>query len=425
MVLKLLRWIVDWDDVDRAVADGTEYAFDLLERLVAQPSTVGQESGAQEVLAGALAYVGCEITRLPIPADIADDPAAGLPQRPYTGRYDVIGERGVAGRSLVINGHIDVVPAEDTSRWTQPPFQPVRRDGWLYGRGAGDMKAGFAAGVLALRALDTAAPSWLTGRLTVVSAIEEECTGNGTLAAGRAGYVADAALLLEPTDLDVLLGGVGIIWVAIEVEGRAAHASVAGSTVNPILAAQPVLAALRALESEMNELADPAFAAIETPYTVNVGTFHAGDWSSSVPAVARLGVRVGHPRSWTADEALERVRAAVAKACVDDPWLAEHPPSVELSGYRVQGHVLPADAPLADQVAAAHQAAHGTVPARFTLGSTTDARYYLNQFGMPAVCYGPRTRNIHGSDEAVELASVVDTARTVTRFLVHYFGAAQ
>lgn len=416
-----------WDDVDRAVASSAETAFELLERLVAEPSMVGLEAGAQEVLAHALDGLGFAITRLPIPGDIADDPAAGLPQLPYHDRYDVIGERGEGSPSLVINGHIDVVPADEPSCWSNPPFQPVRRDGWLFGRGAGDMKAGFAAGLLAVRALDQAAPGWLTGRLTVVSAIEEECTGNGTLAACRAGYTADAALLLEPTDLDVVLGGVAIIWVDIDVVGRAAHASVASSAVNPILAAQPVLAALQAFEHEMNDQhqrdPDPAFAAVPHPYTVNIGRFHSGDWSSSVPAIARLGVRVGHPRSWTAEGAFDQVCAAITARCADDPWLAEHPPAIRLAGFRAQGHALPANAPLAEQVAAAHHHAHGDQPARVPLGSTTDARFYLNQFGMPAVAYGPRTRNIHGTDESVELASIVDTARTVARFLAVYFGA--
>lgn len=421
---------MQWDEVDRAVADGAENAFRLLERLVAQASTAGREAGAQEVLAGALSDLDFVIIRLPIPDDIATDPAAGLPQYSYAGRYNLIGERGAgqAGSpSLVINGHIDVVPAEATSHWSSPPFEPVRRDGWLFGRGAGDMKAGFAAGVLALRALDTAAPGWLAGRLTVVSAIEEECTGNGTLSSGRAGYTADAALLLEPTELDILLGGVGILWVDIEVEGRAAHAHAATSTVNPIQVSRPILDALQELERELNSehkrWPDPAFAALDHPYTVNVGTFHAGDWRSSVPAVAQLGVRIGYPRSWSAEEALDRVGIAIARACASDAWLAEHPPSVRPAGYRVQGHALPAAAPLVERLAAAHRHAHGNSPARVTLGSTTDARYYVNQFGMPAVAYGPRTRNIHGTDESVELVSIVDTARTVTRFLAGYFGA--
>jgi len=421
---------VDRDAVDRAVADGAEWAFDLLERLVAQPSTLGREAGAQEVFAAAVADLGFDVIRLPIPDDIATDPAAGLPRLSYDGRYDVIGERGPrTGPSLLLNGHMDVVPAEDADRWRDPPFTPVRREGRLYGRGTGDMKGGIAAGLLALRALDSVSTDWLSGRLTFVSVIEEECTGNGTLAAGRAGHTADAAVLLEPTDLGILLGGVGIVWLDIEVTGRAAHAHVASTAVNPILAARPVLDALREFERDLNDEhrrdPDPAFAALDHPYTVNIGTLHAGDWPSSVPAVARLGVRVGHPRSWTADEAIARVGAAIAKATMDDPWLAAHPPVVRPSGFRAEGHALMVDAPLADAMARAHRDAHGAEPDRFTLGSTTDARYYLNQFGMPALSYGPRAHDIHGTDECVELASVTAVARTLTRFLSVYFGASR
>ena len=84
--------------------------------------------------------------------------------------------------------------------------RPSRRDGWLYGRGAGDMKCGFAMGVLALRALRAAGADGDLGPLTFVAAIEEECTGNGTLAAIEAGGLADAVVVLEPTDLNLLRG---------------------------------------------------------------------------------------------------------------------------------------------------------------------------------------------------------------------------
>jgi acetylornithine deacetylase len=420
---------VNWDDVDNAITGNADWAFALLAQLVAAPSTLGHETAAQEVLATALADLGFAITRLPIPADIATDPAAGLPRVPYTpDRYDVIGERGRAATpSLLLNGHIDVVPAEAATEWRTPPFEPSRRDGRLYGRGAGDMKAGFAAGLLALRALDEVAETWQHGRLTFVSAIEEECTGNGTLATGRAGYTADAALLLEPTDLSILLGGVGIVWLDITVTGRAAHAHVATHAVNPILAARPVLDALYALERDLDaehrRNPDPPYADLDHPYTINIGTAHAGDWPSSVPAIARFGVRIGHPRRWTADEATDRVRTAIIAACADDPWLSAHPPTVTMSGFRAEGHALPPDAPLADQLADAHHRAHGSKPPRVTVGSTTDARYYLNQFDTPALAYGPRAFDIHGTDESVDLASVIDTARTLTRFLTVHFGA--
>lgn len=418
------------DRLRRALDDGAGWAFDVLERLVAQPSTVGQESGAQEVLARELESVGFDLTRLELPASIGSDPAAGVPSRSYAGRYDLVGQRGTTSSetpSLLINGHIDVVPAEAASCWQSPPFVATVRDGWMAGRGAGDMKGGFVAGLLAVRALDEVAPGWLTGRLTWVSAIEEECTGNGTLAAGRAGYLADAALLLEPTDLTVLLGGISIIWVTIEVEGLAGHAEAAQRSVNPVVGALRVVEGLQRLEARMNEQhvngsdSDPAFAGIEHPYNVNVGAFHAGDWASSVPAVAQLAVRVGHPGSWSSDEALAHVQAAVDAATASDVWLSAHPPRLTLTGFRAERHVQDAAANLVRRLAAAHQATQGREPVLQTIASTTDARFYVNQFGVPAVAYGPRTKNMHGTDEAVELASIVDCAGTVAHFLLDWF----
>jgi acetylornithine deacetylase len=415
-------------DLDEVIAAALPRAQEVLSRLVAQRSTVGVEANAQNVLADELAAAGFDITRLTIPDNIGEDPAAGVPGSTYNDRFDVIGERGPAGpRSLIINGHMDVVPADDESRWSTPPFQPTVVDGWLVGRGAGDMKAGFAVGLLAVWALDQTHPGWQKGPLTFVSAIEEESTGNGTLAAGRAGYLADAALLLEPTDLEILLGGISLIWVSIEIEGLAGHAEAALKSVNPILGSMPIIDALQALEKSMNDGhdsgvdADPVFAAIAHPYNINIGRLHAGDWPSSVPAVARMDVRVGHPANWSSDEAFDRVRSAIAGVAGQDEWLRAHPPILSMTGYRAQRYMQDPDTAIVRQMAAAHAEVHGTEPARVAIGSTTDARFYLNQFDMPAIAYGPRTRNMHGTDEAVELASIEDCARAVARFLLSWY----
>jgi acetylornithine deacetylase len=352
---------------------------------------------------------------------------------PYDGRYVLVAHRpGSAPNdapSLLLNGHMDVVPAEDAGGWSTPPFSPLERDGWLVGRGAGDMKSGFALGWLAIAALDAAHPGWQRGDLVLVAAIEEECTGNGTLAALRAGITADAALLLEPTDLDLLLAGIAITWIEVTVEGRSGHAEAAGRSVNPILAAAPVLDGLRRLEQRMNEehrlAGDCAFADIPDPYLVNVGRLDSGSWASSVPEVARLAVRVGHPATWTAEETLEMTQAAIRTATADDPWLGEHPPVLRLSGYRAERYAQDADDPFVRRLAAAHVAAHGSEPGAVAIGSTTDARYYVNQAGIPAVAYGARTRNMHGVDEAVEIASIADGARTLTRFLADWLGGTE
>ncbi len=415
---------IDVEAVDRAIEADAERAFAFLERLVAQPSIVGDEAGAQAVMAKELERLGFAVEQLPIPEDIGEHEAAGVPLLPYDGRYDVLGRLGPeTGRSLLLGGHIDVVPPSEPELWTSEPFVPLRHDGWLYGRGAGDMKGGLAMISLAIDALRLAAPDAIAGPLHFLSAIEEECTGNGALAACLAGQRADAVVLTEPTGLDLLLAGVGILWLEITITGKAAHAQSANMAVNPIDAAIPLIGALRTMEREMNErVDDPALGeADHHPYNVNIGAMRAGDWASSVPALARLDVRIGHPTAWTASVALERVSEVIDRAARGDPWLREHPPKVRPSGFRAQGHALDPHHPLARSLADAHEATHGTRPDTYGLGSTTDARYYLNQFDTPALCYGPAARNIHGVDEAVELRSIVDGARTLARFIASWY----
>jgi acetylornithine deacetylase len=411
------------DALDRAVDALAADAFGFLERLVAVPSTVGHEAAAQRVVRDELERLGFATVATDVPGDIAADPVAGIPQASYAGRPNVTGHRDTGpGPSLLLNGHIDVVPAEP-ALWATPPFRPARHDGWLAGRGAGDMKGGFALGTLAIAALDQAAPGWLRGRLSVASVIEEECTGNGTLATARDGVLADAVILLEPTDLGVMLGGVGILWAEVTVTGRPAHAEAVHRAVNPVDAALWLAGRVRGLETEMAQQVTGPFAELDGACAVNVGVFRAGDWPSSVPGQATVTLRVGFPPGWTPDEALKRVTDVISAAAAEDPWLASHPPLVRPSGFRAEGYLLAAGHPLVAALAAAHESAHGQPPRRFVLGSTTDARIYLNQFGVPALAYGPRVRNIHGADEAVDLGSIVAGARTLARFLLGYYAA--
>jgi acetylornithine deacetylase len=413
-----------WAAVDAAIDERADDAFTFLERLVAAPSTVGHERGAQYLVAAELASLGFSVAELPIPSETAALAPGGVAQGSYVGRPNVLGQINAGGSpSLLLNGHVDVVPAE-AALWSSQPFVPVRADGWLTGRGAGDMKGGFALGILAVRALQAAMPEALSGELSFLSVIEEECTGNGTLAACNAGVLGDAVVLLEPTGLGLLLGGVGVLWAEIEIAGIPAHAESADRAQNPVTSIPAILAALEAFEDEINELADPAFGDIARPYNVSVGTVTAGDWASSVPGRARLRVRVGFPRAWSPDEALERFSAAVLAAGKADTWLAARPPVIRPVGFRAEGHLLPADHWLADAMAAAHLAVTGAQPHRAPLGATTDARFYLNQFAVPALAYGPRARSIHAVDEAVELASIVTGAKALARFIGGFFAGS-
>jgi acetylornithine deacetylase len=403
-------------ELDAAIDRDAERAFGFLARLVEQPSTLGSERGALEVAAAELERLGFGIEWLPIPADIGDDPAAGVPTA-LDGTREVLvarrpGRDGGAARSLLLNGHLDVVPSGDPALWSLPPFEPVRRDGWMHGRGAGDMKSGWAMAALALSGLlETRDPA---GDLTVVGVIEEECTGNGTLASVRAGALADAVLLPEPTDLAVMTSGVGVLWLDVEVTGTQGHALAASEGVSALDASLVVLDALRAVAAELNAGED------EPSYQLNVGTFSAGDWRSTVPGTAALGIRIGFPADWDPDYARQWVTERLMEKLADHPWLGDHPPTVRPSGFRARGYALSGDSDLASALAAAHRDVHGADPEMVGTNGTTDARFYLNEGGVPALCYGPRVRGMHGIDEAVELDSIVAGARVLARFMASW-----
>lgn len=412
--------------LDRAIDAGSEAAFSFLEALVAAPSTLGHEQAALEVFAGEAEALGLEVERLPFASGPLADARAGVAPPAGSvseGRYQVVARTpGSGDLALLLNGHIDVVPATTPALWTAPPFAPSRRDGRLYGRGAGDMKSGFAVGMLALRALGTVSPGlFARKRLGFVAVVEEECTGNGTLRSLIDHDIrADEVVVLEPTDLGLLAGGVGVMWAEIAIATPAGHAHAAGGRRSAIDLGMRLVARLQEWSEELRRSEpEPSMTNGNNPYSVNLGTIIAGDWISTVPSSARLGVRIGFPRAWTAEQAERRLRYVIAAFASGAGFPV--PPAVTLSGFRARGYLLAPDHRLLRDLGAAHRSAHGAAPDVFTLGSTTDARIYLNDFGIPAVCYGARAEQMHGIDEAVDLASIVDAARTLARFILMRF----
>ena len=412
------------DRINSAVDAHAEDAFSFLERLVAAPSTVGNEAKAQSLVGDELNRLGLSVTEVPIPNEIGGDPIAGVPSLSYDRRSNVFATTAPGELALLINGHIDVVPA-DPSGWRTPPWSPQRSEGWMFGRGAGDMKGGFAMTMLALEALHSASRSVLDLPLGMLSAIEEECTGNGTLAALRQGIVADLVILPEPTDLGLLVGGTGIVWVDITLQGSGGHAESADRVVHALDVALRIVPALEEMGRRVaKETDDVRFGDLSEPYNVNVGFVNAGDWRSSVASVVTLGVRFGHPRQWTAERAISEIQSVVSATVKEFQDGADSGVNVSISptGFKAQGYLLDAHSSLALALAQTHCAVHGSVPATFVGGSTTDARFYINQAGSQALCYGPVARQIHGVDEAVELSSIVDGAKTLAQFIAGLAG---
>ena len=162
--------------------------------------------------------------------------------------------------------------------WATPPFDPVIKDGWMHGRGAGDMKSGTVSVLFALDAIKRAGfePA---ARICFQSVIEEESTGLGALSTLQRGYRADCVFIPEPTDHALISVQVGVICFKIPVRGRPVHVATAGTGSNAILAGYDMIQALKTLEANWNERAktDPYFAQVEHPLNLNAGKIVGGD----------------------------------------------------------------------------------------------------------------------------------------------------
>jgi acetylornithine deacetylase len=332
--------------------------------------------------------------------------------------------RETRGRSLILNGHIDVVPEGPHDMWTDPPFEPVIRDGWLYGRGGGDMKAGIAANVFAMDAL-RAAGVQPAATVYLQSVTEEECTGNGALSALVRGYRADAAIIPEPEDDMLVRANCGVIWFAVEIRGRPVHVREAGTGSSAILSAYAVIRALQELQARWNaeRREHRHFEHLDHPININVGKISGGDWASSVPAWCRLDVRAAiYPGDDPRHRAAE-IERAVREASAADPFLSNNPPEVRFNGFFARGYVLEegtaAEAALADAFSWAYG---GRTLESFTTPGYLDGRVFVLYGDCPALVFGPRSENIHGFDERVDLESVRRVTKTIAHFIAGWCG---
>ncbi len=400
----------------------------LLSRLVRHPSLLGQERSCLDDMEAVYAEAGLAPCRIPVdPEALRDHPGFSPPLIPYEGRDNVAAlhaPREARGRSLMLQGHVDVVPPGAADLWTTPPFEPSLRDGRMYGRGAADMKAGLASIVTAWRALrlaglQPAAP------VQFAAVIEEECTGNGALAVMQALPPVEACLIPEPGPGYPALytAEVGVVWAWVTVTGRPTHVRDMKAGVNAIDAAYAVVERFRAYEERANraEHRHPAFAADNHPINVNLGTIEGGEWNSSVPTRARIGLRVGVMPGVSSRDVAAEIARLIAEAEAD-PKLRGAKLAVEFKGFMADGCLFPADQPLSRLVCDAHREIVGGDLRHWAVPALTDARFYALYGGAQATCYGAEADLIHGIDESVGLASVHDTTRVLALVMAEWCG---
>jgi acetylornithine deacetylase len=314
---------------------------------------------------------------------------------------------------LVINGHIDVVPP-GAAAWSDPPFEPVVRDGLVYGRGTADMKGGVVAALHALASLrDAGGPP---GEVVLHVVAGEEDGGVGAFAALRRDADFAGCVIAEPTDAAVVCATAGALTFRVRVTGRAAHGSRRLDGVSAIDRYMTVHRALAGLEHRLNaQVTHQLMAAVELPYPLSVGTVSAGDWASTVPDELICEGRLGVPVGSTVDSVRIEFERAVREASAGGA-----PAEVSWSG----GQFAPAETEPSERIVrTVRQEATAVTGAAVPITGVpygTDMRLYTAH-GIPTVLYGPGSiEQAHTVDEYVPIDDLVTVARVLARVAARF-----
>jgi acetylornithine deacetylase len=335
--------------------------------------------------------------------------------------------RGSGGRSLVLSGHIDTVPADTPVEWSREPFGAGIEDGRLYGRGAWDMKAGVAMNLTVLRVLHELGAR-TGGDLIFETVVDEEFGGvNGTLAARLRGYTADAAIITEPTNLKICPAQRGGQVVHVELRGSGGMLSPGETSGRVTEQLAHILAAVPAFarERQGRVAIDPYFAGCAEPFAAWVTNIATGKWGWTQPITIAERCRIEIYFQTMPDETGEEARGDFQnwwEATLDArPDLFRHRPVFELPMRWLPGCAIPADHPLVMEMQCAARAT-GQEPAVEGLDAPSDMYIFQKCFDMPALMWGPSGGNAHQADEYVELESLVQATRALLQMVDRWCG---
>jgi acetylornithine deacetylase len=415
------------DRIIASVAKGFDEQIAFTQEFIRFGSTRGAEHAVQDFVFRALRKRGYAMERFEMDqAALERHPGAGAFSDEHSRAPIVVGihrPREETGRSLILQAHVDVVPAGPEAMWTHPPFDPVIDGDWLYGRGGADMKCGHAANIYALDALRSIGLQ-PAATVYVQSVVEEESTGNGALMTHLRGYKADAALVPEPEDEMLVRANTGVIWFQLEVRGVPVHVRKMGAGANAIDAAYRVIGELRKLEAEWNAKKDGVdyFDDMEHPINLNIGKIEGGDWASSVPCWCKVDCRIAIFPGISAESAMKEITDRVAAFARGDRYLSNNPPAVTFNGFQAEGYVLQPGSEAEAVLARAHETAIGSPLKTFTSPSYLDCRVYSLYDKIPALCYGPITEGVHGFDERCSISSLKKITTAMALFIAEWCG---
>jgi len=406
---------------------------ELLRDLVRIPSEnrapLGAEERCQQYIANVLRRARWEPV-LYTPLDVPEIEKHPLywPGRQYSRRPNIGAVRSGTGggKSLVLSGHIDTVPA-GTAPWTRDPFGGQVEGNRLYGRGANDMKAGVAANLFVAEALSSLDVE-LAGDLIFETVVDEEFGGvNGTLAGRLMGFNADAAVISEPSFLRISPAQRGgrMLHITFTAQNAGILASGAASGVidqlRTFLSALPRFAELRLRTSPRH----PLYAHLDNPVPVTVARVHTAPWGTSeppnVPDICRVELFWQAMPGETVEEVDAQFNAWFDDLVRENPTVfAEHPKLIHPIRW-LPGSAIATDQPLVAEFASVVESTLGFAPPVQGIEGPCDM-YVFHDFGIPAVLWGPRGGNTHMPDEYVEIDSLVESTKALLAFVCSWCG---
>ena len=328
------------------------------------------------------------------------------------------------GKSLILNGHYDVVPPGLRKNWKHDPFGGEIQDDIIYGRGSNDMKGGIAAMIQAIKFIKKAGIK-LTGDVIIQTVPEEEASCMGTLSCCQRGYVADAAIIPEPTDMNVLVAVRGGAYGKITVYGRAGHAELTqphwkeGGAVNAIIKAMKIIQAFEDLTEKWKTRSDKKHKFLD-PDKIMATVINGGEWVVTYPE--KVEIEFGCQFIPSTKNVIAEITDAVNKAISLDDWMKENPPKLEFHDQWWYGAEVSENEPIA-QLGFDVLKEIGYSPKFRGFGSLTDCIHLINYSKIPTISLGPTIKTAHMANELVSTKELIDTTKALALAIVRWCGS--
>jgi acetylornithine deacetylase len=394
-----------------------EGALAFLQRMVSIPSVTGDEAAIQTFVSDHMKSIGLSVDMWETNwEELKKHPGYRPVDRGYEARPNIVGTlKGVGGgRSLILNGHTDVIPVGKGEGWSDDPWSARIKNGRIYGRGACDMKSGVASHILAVQYLKKLG---LTpkGDVMINVVVDEEVSGHGTLDTVIRGYHADAGISGETSDLAVQPACIGRIWFEIEIHGKPAGIQQRYLGVSGIDLGNKITRAVAELEAtRVATVTHPLYPSAIDSLPCIIGSFQAGGYPSAFPANCLLKGSIGTVPGEDHEGVKRSLVEKVAKAAEADPWMKDHPPVVRFVGYDAQASEIPRNHPIVETVSRCYTAITGKQPVISGRQGAADTRF-LNLYGKtPTVIFGPgSTAIMHADDEWVSIDDYITAIKVM------------